>query len=72
MSSDFKKRSEAARPEDVDTSDTQHHPSPIGVRIKPDRRQRNVAILPHPDRRKRPSAAPISGPPAGTIEIHHL
>jgi hypothetical protein len=58
------------RPEDFGTMNTEDHASPIGLRIKPDRRQRNVPVLPHPDRRKRTSAASISGPPSGKIEIH--
>jgi hypothetical protein len=65
MGSNFEKRSEVVRAEDFGTSDTQDHPSPIRLRIKPDRRQRNVPVLPHPDRRKRASTAPVSGPPAG-------
>ena len=71
MCSDFEKRSKPARSEDLDASDIQSYLPPIRLRIKPDRRQRNVPILPHPDRRKRASAAPISGRPAGKIEIHH-
>ena len=71
MGSDFEKRSELVHPEDFGASDTRDHRSPIGLRIKPDRRQRNVAILPHLDRRKGASTAPASGSPAGKIEIHH-
>ena len=71
MGSNFKKRSELVHPEGFGASDTQDHPSPIELRIKPDRRQRNVPILPHPDRRKRASTTPVSEPPAGNVGVHH-
>ena len=70
MRSSSDKGSGIDRPEDFGATNTEDHGSPIGLRIKPDRRQRNVTVLPHPDRRKRTSAAPVSGPPGGTIEIH--
>ena len=71
MGSNFEKRSEVVHPEGFGASDTPDHRSPIGLRIKPDRRQRNVPILPHPERRKPASTAPISETPSGKIEIHH-
>jgi hypothetical protein len=71
MRSNSDKRSEVVPPEDVDTVDPRDHALPFGLRIKPDRRQRNVPILPHPDRRKRTAPAPSPEPPAGKIEMHH-
>jgi hypothetical protein len=71
MRSNFDDGSGIVRPEDFGTMNTEDHASPVGLRLKPDRRQRNVPVLPHPDRRKRASTAPISGSPAGKIEIHH-
>jgi len=70
MCSNFEKRSEVVRSEGLGTVDTQDLAAPFGLRVKPDRRQRNVPTS-HPDRRKRASAAPRSGPPTGKIEIHH-
>jgi len=60
MRSNGEKRSETVRPkDDFDLADTQNLSSFIALRVKPDRRQRQLPVLPHQDRRKRHTATPI-------------
>ena len=60
MRANGEKRSETVRPkDDFDLADMRNLTSLIALRVKPDRRQRQVPVLPHQDRRKRHTATPI-------------
>jgi len=60
MRSNGEKRSETVRSkDDFDLSDMRNLTSFIALRVKPDRRQRQIPVLPHEDRRKRHTATPI-------------